>query len=334
MPGLPVIVSAIVALGRNMSREFIDNFKQVDLGEQKHLSLIMGPDRKGVGETDYVGWIGASPNPEFWAKGDEIPVANMDGFVGTIVHKAFGIKIPYGRDDVIFERTGSLLEMVRDTANKWKMLDARVLKEFSTGTVDASLYPSVPNAFDGAAFFNATDGNSANRFSVSGGNIVTGLDFDSAAGCLSAIIKIINRASSFLDTDGQPKWNGEQLQQIVLVVPQAYAEFFQKALNQPITSSEDVGSHGVAGVSNFIKTMGIEIDLYITPRYTAKEIYVYFPRVKRSFGRSLVLAPTTYESTMASGSDVALATKQQSWQSDMLAGHYINLPFGAVKGTT
>lgn len=335
MPGLPVIASAIVALGRNMSREFVDNYKQKDLGEKRFLDLIMGPDRKGVGETDYVGWFGSSPNPEFWAKGDEIPVANMDGFTGSIVHKAFGIKIPYGRDDVIFERTGSLLEMVRDTANKWKMLDARVLKEFATGTVDPSLYPTVPNAFDGAAFFNATDGNSANRFSRSGGNILTGQTLSTSSGWIQAIINGMNAVASFLDTDGQPKWSGDDLMEVVVVVPQGGALHFQEAFSNPITTSAESSTGGVAGISNTIKSMGMTIHPYITPRYTTTtEFYMYFPRVKRAFGRSLVLEPTTYESTMASGSDVALATKQQSWQSDMLAGHYINLPFGALKVTT
>jgi hypothetical protein len=326
MPGLPVIAAAIVAAGRNMSREFWDNFKSTDLGEQVFLNLIMVPDRKGVGKSDTVGWFGASPNPEFWPDGDEIPTANMDSFTGNIVHKAFGIKVPYGRDDVIYDRTGSLLEMARDTGNKWKALDARVLRQFAVGSVDFSLYPAVPLTFDGAVYFSATDGNGLDRFSVVGGNIVTGAFMDTAAEFLDGITAAVNRTAQFLDTDGQPKWSGEQLMELVLVVPQAYATVAQKALNQPITSNEG----GTAGVSNYILTMGMKIWLYVSPRYTAKQFYVYFPRVKRSLGRSLVMEPTEYNSNMNTGSDVALGTKICSIQWDMLAGHYINIPFGAI----
>jgi phage major head subunit gpT-like protein len=326
MPGLPVIAAAIVALGRNMSREFADNFKSPDLGEENFLELIMVPDRKGVGETDSVGWFGASPNPEFWPKGDEIPTANMDSFTGNIVHKAFGIKVPYGRDDVIYDRTGSLLEMAGETGKKFRALNARVLRQFAVGSVDFSLYPTVPNAFDGAAMFNATDGNAVDRFARVGGNIVTGAYMDSPAEFLDGIIAAVNAASTFLDTDGQPKWGGEQLMEVVLVIPQAYASVAQKALNQPITSNDS----GNAGVSNFILTMGLKIWLYISPRYSAKQFYVYFPRVKRCFGRSLVMEPTEYNSNMNTGSDVALSTKICSIQWDMLAGHYLNLPFGCI----
>jgi phage major head subunit gpT-like protein len=330
MPGLPVIAAAIVAAGRNMSREFWDNFKAPDLGEAVFLEKIMCPDRKGVGKTDTVGWFGASPNPEFWPDGDEIPSANMDSFTGNIVHKAFGIRIPYGRDDVIYDRTGSLLEMARDTGRKWRTLDARVLRQFSVGSVDSSLYPSVPLAFDGAVMFNATDGNGNDRFSRVGGNTISGDYMDSPAEFLDGIIDAVNAASSFLDTDGQPKWAGEDLMEVVLVVPQAYAKVAQKALNQPITGSDESSSGAIAGVSNFIMTMGLKIWLYISPRYTAKQFYVYFPRVKRCFGRSLVMEPTEYNSNMNTGSDVALSTKICSIQWDMLAGHYLNLPFGCV----
>lgn len=331
MPGLPVIASAIIALGRNMSREFVDNFKSPDLGEEFFLEKIMVPDRKGVGKSDAVGWFGASPNPEFWPDGDEIPTANMDSFTGNIVHKAFGIKIPYGRDDVIYDRTQSLLEMARDTGTKWKALNARVLRQFAVGSVDFSLYPSVPVTFDGAVFFSTTDGNGGNRFSVANGNIVTGPYMDSPAEFLDGIIDAVNRAAQFLDTDGQPKWAGDQLMEAVLVVPQNYAKVAQKALNQPITGSDESSSGAIAGVTNFIMSMGMKLWLYVSPRYTEKAFYVYFPRVKRSFGRSLVMEPTEYNSNMNTGSDIALGTKICSIQWDMLAGHYLNIPFGAIK---
>lgn len=325
-PGLSVLASKIIALGKNMTREFIDNYKQQPLGERFFLEKIMLPTRPGVAKTDSVGWFGASPNLEMWEDGSEIPLANMEDFTGQIVHKAFGIGIPYNRDDVIYERSQSLLEMVRDTANKLDVLDARVLKQFADDSVDNSLYPTVPNAFDGAAMFSTTDGNGADRFGYSGGNVETGAYLDTPAEFLNGLIAVQNRAASFLDTDGQPKWSGDQLMEMVLVIPRAYADNPFKALNQPITAADS----GNAGVSNFIMNMGIKIWPYVSPRYTSKQVYCFFPRVKRCFGRSDVLAPQIYESTMQSGSDVALATKQQRWQVDLLAGHYMNLPFGAV----
>lgn len=330
--GLPVNAQAIVDAGKNMTREFWDEFLTPDLGEKLYMDMIMRPNRQGVGKSDNVGWFGAAPNPSYWEDGDPIPSGNMDSFTSSIVHKAFGIKVPFTWDDVRYERTGSLMEMIRDTANNWKRLDVRVLFQFINNAVDNLLYPSVPLAFDGALMY-ATTAGGVDRFGVVNGNVVTGAYMDTSREALNGLIAAFNRACSFLNTEGQPKQAAANLRRMVVLWPQAYAQVLQEALGQPITDN----TSGNAGISNFIlegKLMGIGIGgltiyPWISPMITSKEFFVFFPDVKRAFGRSDI-EPVQEIPADFGNSDTAREYKQFSIGFHNLAGHYLPLPYGTV----
>lgn len=329
---IPVNAAAIVAAGRNMSREFWDEFKTPDLGEKLYMDMIMVPTRQGVGKSDTVGYFGAAPNPQYWEDGDGIPSSNMDSFTFNIVHKAFGIKVPFTWDDVRYDRTGSLMEMIRDTANNWKRLDPRVLFQFVNNGVDSLLYPTVPLCPDGALMY-ATTAGGANRGGVSGGNILSGAFMDSAAEALLGLVGAYNRACSFLNTEGQPKQSAASLRKMVVIWPQAYATVLQQALGQPLTTN-DASS---AAVTNFVtegKLQGIGIGglviyPWVTPMLTAKEFFVFFPDVKRSFGRSDV-EPVQELPADFGNSDTARDYKQFSVSFHNLAGHYLAPFYGTV----
>jgi hypothetical protein len=330
--GVPVNAAAIVAAGKDMTREFWDEFVQPDLGEGLYMNMIMRPSRQGVAKQEQVGWFGAAPNIAYWEDGDPIPSGNMDSFVGSIVHKAFAIKVPFTWDDVKYDRTESLREMAQESAKTTKRLDVRALFQFINNAVDNTLYPSVPLAFDGALMYAALAGG-ANRFGVSGGNIVTGAYMDSAAEALNGLTAAYNRACSFLNTEGQPKQSANALKRMVVIWPQQYAQVLQQALGQQITSNDA----GTAGVSNYIldgKLMGIGIGGFtiypwITPMLTAKEFFVFFPDVKRAFGRSDV-EPLMEMPADFGNSDTAREYKQFSLNFHMLCGHYLPLPYGTV----
>ncbi len=218
--------------------------------------------RLGVPSThrqETYGYIEAAPHIELWI--DSIPEEGMGSKSFTVVNLKFGKRIKWKREDRADEMTGSLMSMVRGLAASAGLIDERIFFDLLLGTT--SILPATVNAADGAALHSATDGASAARFGITGGNIVTGTGVASGAAVRTDFWNAHERMAGFQDGKGQPLFGeGVKNSGYTIVFGTVNEDVFREAFLQGRTLD------GGAAVTNTILESGISIDLWSTPRIT------------------------------------------------------------------
>ena len=277
MPSTPVIVD--VGLFRDVRTEFRDaytnTYKKLDVRLGDIMSLA-GPSTK---LTEYYGFFESPLHADRWDRGEGIPSGGFKSQAFNVTNYRYARRITWERMDRDDDLLQGLLPSARATGSRFAMVPERAFWEINMAS--ASLLPAIPNAPDGAAIHSATDGASADRFGISGGNIITGTGVASTQAIVTDFMSTIVRMLAFTDTEGQPLWGDELLTNGLLVTYgtaniKVFAEAFAQLRQfQSIASATTPYDPAAAAVSNLIKDYGINVQLYPSVRQTDNDWAVW-----------------------------------------------------------
>ena len=224
------------------------------------------------------------------------------------------------------------------------LLPERFLFDLIIGT--ASTLPAVPTAPDGAVMYSATAGG-ADRFGVSGGNLLTGSGITNIASVQNDYYEAIEQFKQFQDGQGQPLLSDETIDAGVCILHAAedtevmeqtflqqrqgigYANSGQAAIGpSSLTSVVDVSSE-----SNLVHDSSRNVQLWGTSRLATGDWYVFLknPPKKATFflSREGVQEFTSLEGD--NNGDHTRTTGEEYVQGEERAGAGIALPYGTIK---
>ena len=245
---------------------------------------------------------------------------------------AWGIGVTYDESDALYDQTNLLVQQARAAGVSFGGLKERVAFQILTGATDANLLPSLPNAPDGAAMFSATDGASANRFGVSGGNLLPGSGIGSAAALRSDLFNALELFHLFQDPEGQPALDAGIIDQGVHIYFNANnLEIFSEAFIQSRTALASAGAPSNAAVTNVFGDAGYKIIPWPTQRITDDDWYVSLDGADPKPLIEQIVAPVLEGPQLDSNSDLGRISRQFGWYWATYRGYGVNLPLFTVK---
>lgn len=269
MPGPSVPIAS--DLYRECRREFVGAYEATYKGLEAKLGQIVQLATPSTKLTEYYGYFQSAPMPARWPRGENIPEKGFKSKAFSATNYRFGRRVKWDEDDREDEQLGGLMPGVRATGARFALLPEMFFYEVVNAS--ASLLDAIPNAPDGVDMFNATDGDSAARYGVTGGNIITGSGYTTTEHIITDIMAAMVRFASFQDTEGQPLYDlGEVVRNgFVISYNVAYERLFGEALKQlmtikAITTQQWQYAPAAAAVSNLIQNYGLNIDPWPTQR--------------------------------------------------------------------
>lgn len=254
----------------------------------------------------------------------------------SITNYAWALRVPYHVDDVDDDLTGGLMAMARMAGVNFASLDERIFIQQITGATDADLMPFLVTCPDGVGLYYATDGNGADRFGVSGGNIIAGTATPSGNDIYGYHQQVMALFRKFKNPKNQPLINPKIIKQgITYVYGPSNEAAFKQAFLQKLSVQPGVGgaANSVAAASNVIIDAGDNVMLYNTPRITTTAVYAFLngapvkPLVKQA--RRELYAVRATEGT----SDFSRDKNQEYDQMRLRAGWGANIPYGTIRIT-
>lgn len=320
---------------REVRNEFLLAYDQdVKLPEQ--LSSCMALGLSSTKRTEYYGYHESAPEFERQDRGNDMAEDEFLTRAFSVLNYRWSKAIGWYEEDAEDLQLAGFLERARKVAANAKKIPLRVFFQILTGSTNSSLLPSVPLAPDGAALHAATAGG-ANRFGVSGGNIVTGTGVASAGAIRTDFWSAFTRMSQFQGTEGEPLLEDAMDNEIVVVHNVANAEVFAEAFKQERTLQiveNQAGNDNVGGaaVSNSIHAEGFRIKLWPTQRVTDNDWFVVLnaPEVPKPIFEQIRQGVTVTEENR-SNSREARRSHRMGITATMRAGYGIGPAYGTVK---
>lgn len=335
--GQPAVqIDAQNVLARGIRNNFVDTYDNAWKDVKAMLSPVMELDVPSDAESETYAYDESAPHPAYWQRGKEIPRAAFGAKKFSVANRDWGIAIDWHENDERYDQTKHLTVKAKKAGRNFARLPWRCFWQIVNGTTDGKLLPSIPNAPDGAALLSATDGAGANRFGVSGGNIVTGTG-TTPAQIQADFYSALERILSFQDLEGEELWSDEMLKEGVTIfhgvaASDFFAAAFAQRLNvqvvQNAAASENVGG---ATRSNLILDNGWKVTLIATQKITDNDWYLAADGVDVKPFFQQVSAPLRDNMEDMLNSDNSRRTKNRSIQWDMSFGIGLNLPYGFVK---
>lgn len=334
MPGLPVPTvqgSGTLALG--VSAAYWDAYFQGQAASlQSPLSRLV-LDVPATADQIKLAYFEAAAPPVFWPRGRPIPSKSFKDVGWSILVYEWAAKVEWDWRTAQDDQTGSLQTMARNTGSLyWQRDDANYFQIFLAGT-DSNGLPANPNAADGAACFSATDGASANRFGVSGGNIVSGQVFTSGAGMRAGYQAALSRMFQFQNTESQPLLNPDAKNFIVFAAAADLAAVNEAFKQQFVANSAPTATNN-AGVTNVIQDAGYNVTLHVTQRLSTGTMIVACTDVPvKPLVRATRQLPEE-NMQLKTNSDIARLTGIEAVQYVARTGYGVGLPYSLIKVTT
>jgi phage major head subunit gpT-like protein len=323
MPGNPVYAADLLTAG--LRGDFWDTYAKTSEGLKARFPSMMELDIPSDKLTETYGYFNSAPHPRRWVRGNAIPEKGFKGVAYSVTNKDYAIKIPWHVNDRMDDQTRSLYTFAQNGGAGFALLDERALYQILTGATDLDMLESVPNAPDGVGICNATDGDGAARFGVSGGNVVSGGGVTTSELVRVDFFKTIVAFRSFQDTEGQPLHDPSIIDSGVTVTYGiANEKAFREAFGQRFSLQ-------TAATSNIILDAGIKVTLVPTARITDNDWWVFLDGIKRKpVFRQTRQAIQEHSATM-DNSDWVRAHKEESIQWDCRYGYGVNAAYGVCK---
>lgn len=334
------VISASV-LTAGLRTTFADAYRQTSEARLERLKKVMELGVPSDKLTELYAYFETAPYPKRWPRGQSISSKPFDSVNFSVTNFDWARRIPWHENDREDDQTRSLFDQARSLGTHFATLHERIFFQMILGSTDTDLLPSVPNAPDGADLYNATDGASADRFGISGGNIISGGGVASALPIRSDVLNAIERFKQFQDTEGQPLWDETLLdaQGYLLIYGIANDEFVRTAVRASTvvdrvtvagSSTSNTGHASAAAPANIITEEGIKIEMWPTQRITTDDIYVFAvgSEHKAVFQQERRGLRETFANM--ENSDVSRDTKQEYVQFDSRSGYGSFLPYQTV----
>lgn len=324
MPGQTVYAADVLTAG--LRGDFWDTYLKTSDGLKPRLPLMMDLDVPSDKLTETYGYFNSAPHPRRWVRGNAIPEKGFKGVSFSVTNKDYGISIPWHVNDRMDDQTKSLFNMAQNGGAGFALLDERILYQILTGSTDLDLLESIPNAPDGVGICNATDGDGAARFGVSGGNVETGGGVASSEAIRDDYISALNRFRQFQDTEGQPLFDPSIIDSgCTVTYGVANDKVFREAFMQRMTVQSSVAP------SNIILDSGLNVTLVPTPRITDNDWWVFLNGIRRKPVFRQTRQPIQEHTATMENSDWARKHKEESIQWDCRYGYGVAVPYGVCK---
>ena len=323
MPGQIVTANTLTA---GIRADFAQAYKSAYSASKERLQSVMDMGIPSDKLPEIYAYFESAPYPRIWNRGDAIPRDAFESVQFNVTNKDWAIRVEWHENDREDDLTRSLMQRARDSGANFATLPERVFFQVLTGATSNDLLQAIPNAPDGAALFSATDGAGDDRFGFSGGNIVTGTGVASSAAVRNDAFNAMEALRSFQDTEGQPLWPDELLDQgFQIIYPVGNDEVFREAFIQGRTLE------GGAAVTNIILESGLKLDLWATQRLTGNDWYLFAKGATYKPVFQQIRRPLRESYSNMDNSDEARSTKIEGVQWDSREGFGVMLPYQSLK---
>lgn len=165
----PMTLSA--SLQQGVLRELSDTFRQAAPDFEDFYKLVFRDLNDNNIRNARYGVKDSLPMPRYWAYNENMPSETIsDRFTDVPIHN-YGLDINANMFDVEDDQMQDAREHMQHVVVRYLELPSEFMAEYLNGTAD--FLPSLNSCIDGAALFNATDGDGNPRHGRTGGNIVT-----------------------------------------------------------------------------------------------------------------------------------------------------------------
>lgn len=332
------LVSAINTLTPGIINRFAGMYEEVWNDSKEKYSPMMDFAIPSDGLFSIYAHFKSAPMAQRWPRGTPRGAKGFDAFQYTVVNHDWAVGVRMHENDVMDDRTQSAPARAQQAGEKAARIPIKVFYQIDGAQTNTKLLPSNPNAPDGAALFSATDGNSADRFGVSGGNVVTGSGVASVAAIQADYAAGVVRAKSFLDTEGEPYYDDSIEEQGITVVAGTTNYYVLKralqAMNPQLIVMNVAGTENVAATAgpNQLREIGIPpVRLITNPYKTGNSWSMYFhgAPIKPIFEQTRQALQYVQANRFNNGE--CLTNKEVGWYWDWRSGYGVNIPIGAVQ---
>jgi hypothetical protein len=314
-----VIASPLLAEG--LRTEFADTYLKIrNRQSASQIGQLMDISVGATNRQHTFGYFEAAPHAEYWRRGDTVPSDSFGSvtFVGR-VHE-FARRVRWSKFDREDDQTQTLMDAARMAGESFGLLPERIFFDLLNGTT--TTLPFVPLAPDGAAFFAGSAGG-ADRFGVSGGNLVSGSGVASISAVLANYYTALTRFMLFRDGKGQPLLDPSYVQSgVVIVAGAANLQIFESAFMQ-LRQGVVYNANSAAAVSNIVQDASRNVELFVTPRITDNDWYFFLKNPPKK---------ATFEALEGNNnSDAVRSSAEEYVQWESREGGGIALPYAAIK---
>ena len=333
MAGQPVLAGATFAAG--ILAQALGTYKQQYEVMKNRLGGCMELDYPSTRREEIYAYYDTAPFLNRWPVGENMEAGTFKGVRFSVLNHRWAQSVSWNASDAADDQTGGLMAQARQIGQNAAMLDERLFFQVLTGTTDTDLLPSAtPNAPDGVALYNATDGTGAVRFGVSGGNIVTG-NVTSAIQCRTAYWTALGQFRNMQDTQGQPLHDEAVIDGPKILIygaanEQVFRESFiqNQVAGQAMTgATPSASSPDIAASSNLIQDSDQVPSLWSTQRISDNDSFLFLENSPIKAAFSQLREPLREQVATFDNSDVARDTGVESVRFWLRKGLGVNLPY-------
>ena len=324
-----IIASNVLANG--LRTEFADTYTSIrNRQADGRLGAVMDLSIGATNRQHEFAYFEAAPHMEYWRRGDTVPSDAMGSVKFTAKVYEWARRVGWSKFDRKDDQTQSLMDAARMAGQSAALLPERFFFDLITET--AGTLPAIGTAPDGANFW-ATTAGGANRFGVSGGNLLSGGGVGSATAILGDYYAAIEQFMQFQDGKGQPLLSPEIIAQgVICIHPASETQVFETAFMQKLQGLA-IGVSGGASISNIVSDASRNVELWSSPRLSGQDWYIFLknPPKKATFllNREGVQEFSSLEGD--NNSDHTRNTGLEYVQWETRQGAAIALPYGAIK---
>jgi hypothetical protein len=267
-----VIASEVLVAG--LRAEFADTYAKLKRESDARLSLVMDLNIGSTRRYEPYGYFLASPHAAYWKRGTSIPTKGFASVGFQIYNLNWGRRVPWHKDDIDDDQTGTLMDNARATGRSFALLPERFFFDLMQGTTQT--LPYVPLAPDGVPMFSAVDGAGLDRFGATGGNVIAGGGVADPGVIRANYYAAISRAKLFQDGEGQPLHDDQAVDGEWVVIYGAHnTEVFEEAFLQKRVGELTAGTDGVATPTNIVHDASRRVRLWGTQRITSDDWFAF-----------------------------------------------------------
>ncbi len=313
------------ALARGLRNEFRLTWQKRFRGLEGELGRIMqlalASDK--IEELYGFGEPPAPPRRRPW--GDEV---HREGFRFrnfTVENVAWDASVEWFKHQRLFDQLKDLDRLARQSGEEFAEIPERVAAQIVQATVDPDLLDIIPNAPDGVAIYSAVDGDGADRFGVTGGNVLTGgAGIGSSDAIRQDTFNALERKGSFLTPKGQPAISPRFLTNFTIWFPITLWEVMLEAFRQTRTLD------GGAALTNVTIEAGLTITLLPSPRIVGTTRFQFLDQFEPKPLFEQIAQPLDEQVQVEGNSDVARRQKLEGIFWETIRGYGVNLPLGTM----
>lgn len=267
---MPATILSGPALARKIKPDLLNTWKKRYEAAKARLAKFC---ELGAVTEDFVSLYGYGESPVYpaytpWGEGPDADPHRYRTYTGEM--RRWTSEVYWKTRDKRYSSMGTIESDARKAGGHYGTLFERCVFQQLTAATNAQLMPVIPNCPDGVGLFSTTDGDSNDRFGVSGGNVESSVTFSTGAGLRNGIFAAIERMLQFQDPRGEPALDDAILDnELIVLLPVTRLQEAQAAFKQQIVAIDTSSATSNAAESNLILDSGYKLLVWPTVRITS-----------------------------------------------------------------